>query len=226
MKTTAIILAAGKGKRMQSEIPKQYLEICNKPILYYSIKAFEDSCINEIILVTSNNEIQYCQEEIVNKFGFKKVINIVAGGNERYDSVYNGLIASKETDYVFIHDGARPFITQAEIETLLLEVKKWDACVAGMPVKDTIKIVNEKNQVIETPNRDNVWLVQTPQVFSYSLIRNAYDILMSNEVKEVTDDAMVLEKYGKHSIQLVKTSYRNIKITTSEDILIAETLLQ
>ncbi len=226
MKTTAIILAAGKGKRMQSEIPKQYLEIGNKPILYYSIKAFEESSIDEIIVVTAENEIPYCQEEIINKFGFTKVIDIVAGGKERYDSVYSGLLATNESDYVFIHDGARPFITKEEIEALLLEVKKCDACVAGMPVKDTIKIVDDKNQVIETPNRDNVWLVQTPQVFSYSLIKKAYDTLMNATIKEVTDDAMVLEKYGNHSVQLVKTSYRNIKITTTEDIIIAETLLE
>ena len=226
MKTTAIVLAAGKGKRMLSEVPKQYMEICGKPILYYSLKAFEDSCIDEIILITASDEINYCQEEIVKKFGFKKVVHVIAGGRERYDSVYSGLIACEDADYVFIHDGARPFITKEEIKTLLLEVQRYDACVAGMPVKDTIKIVDNNNNVVETPKRENVWMIQTPQVFKYSLIKDAYDALNKDSIKEVTDDAMVLEKYSNRHVKVVKLSYRNIKITTPEDILIAETLLK
>lgn len=226
MKTTAIVLAAGRGKRMQSDIPKQYLEILHKPVLYYSLKAFEDSCVNEIILVTSSEEIVYCQREIVDKFGFKKVTAIIAGGRERYESVYNGLLAAKDTDYVQIHDGARPFITAEEIDELSSAVLTYGACVAGMPVKDTIKISDETNKVAKTPQRDKVWLVQTPQVFLYPLIRNAYDCLMAAEHKEVTDDAMVLETFGSHPVQLVKTSYRNIKITTPEDILVAEALMR
>lgn len=225
MKTTAIVLAAGRGKRMQSDIPKQYLEILHKPVLYYSLKAFEESCVDEIILVTSNDQIAYCRKEIVDKFEFKKVTAVVAGGEERYESVYNGLLAAKEADYIFIHDGARPFITVKEIAELLSAVRTYGACVAGMPVKDTIKIVDETTRVAETPRRDKVWLVQTPQVFSYPLIRNAYDSLMAAEQKEVTDDAMVLEAFGSHPVQLIKTSYRNIKITTPEDILIAEALM-
>ncbi|MFA9464305.1 MAG: 2-C-methyl-D-erythritol 4-phosphate cytidylyltransferase [Velocimicrobium sp.] len=224
MKTTAIILAAGKGKRMRSDVPKQYLEVSGKPLLFYSIKAFEDSCVDEIMIVM--DDVKYGKEQIVNRFGFKKVVNIIVGGKERYHSVYCGLNAAKGSDYVLIHDGARPFITKQQIEVLLAETYQAGACVSGMPVKDTIKIADKRNQVKETPNRDDVWMVQTPQVFSYSLIKNAYDRFMEDDRKEVTDDAMVLEKYGSHSVKLVKTSYRNIKITTPEDILIAEAFIQ
>lgn len=226
MKTTAIILAAGRGKRMLSEVPKQYMQIKGRPILYYTLKAFQDSCVDEIILITAEEEIKYCQEEIIKRYKFDKITNIIAGGKERYNSVYNGLVASDKSDYIFIHDGARPFITPEEIKTLYDEVLSCGACIAGMPMKDTIKIIDDQNKVVETPNRDRVWLIQTPQVFKYHLIKEAYDKLMKDRIKEVTDDAMVIERYGNHPVKVVKTSYRNIKITTPEDILIAETLVK
>lgn len=226
IKTTAIILAAGQGKRMQSDKPKQYLEICGHPILYYTIKAFEASLIDEIILVTGKGEIEYCQKEIVEKYQFKKVKKIIEGGKERYHSVYQGLKAVEETDYVYIHDGARLFVTPEMIEKVLEEVKEHKACVIGMPVKDTIKIADIEQNVCNTPDRKYVWAVQTPQVFQYQLIKNAYDLFMKEEDTSITDDAMVLEKMLGCKIKLVEGSYQNIKITTPEDLKIAEVFLK
>ena len=167
MKTTAIVLAGGSGKRMNSNVKKQFLQIHEKPLLYYALKAFEDSFIDSVILVTSEDDKEYCQKEIVEKYHFHKVKKIVSGGKERYHSVANGVMAAEECDYLFIHDGARPFVTQDMLTRLFEEVKKSNACVAGMPVKDTIKIANADGYIESTPKRDLVWMIQTPQVFSY-----------------------------------------------------------
>ncbi|MEG1458857.1 MAG: 2-C-methyl-D-erythritol 4-phosphate cytidylyltransferase [Acetivibrio sp.] len=226
MKTTAIILSGGKGKRMETNIPKQYLELDGKPILYYTIKAFEKSEVDDIIVVVGRDDIEYCKKNIIEKYDFKKVKAIIAGGKERYDSVYNGINKAEDADYIFIHDGARPLIHSQEINNLKKRVQKDKACIAGMPAKDTIKIVGEENMVEKTLNRKDVWIVQTPQVFAYSLIKNAYDLMMSENKEDITDDAMVLERYGTHPVTMVKTSYKNIKITTPEDIMVAEALLK
>ena len=226
-RSTAIVLAAGQGKRMNASIQKQYLLIKDKPVLYYSLKAFEDCpFIDEIILVTGTEEIAYCRQEFVEKYGFRKIQRIVAGGKERYHSVYEGLKASENADYVYIHDGARPFLTQDILERAKEEVETSGACVVGMPVKDTIKISDGNGTAVDTPKRDLVWLIQTPQVFSYELIYQAYKKLMSGDTVAVTDDAMVLEVMENRKVRLVKGSYQNIKITTPEDLLIAEVFLK
>lgn len=225
MKMTAIVLAAGTGKRMNTKVHKQYLLLKEKPILYYSLKAFEDSHVDEIILVTGAEEIEFCRKEIVEKYGFGKVRAIVEGGRERYHSVYEGLKAVGETDYVLIHDGARPFVSQDIIERTLEAVCEYRACVAGMPVKDTIKISDEEGFAKETPNRSSVWMIQTPQAFSYPLIYDAYTRMLEKEDSAITDDAMVVERMTNHKVKLIEGSYRNIKITTPEDLLIAEQFL-
>ena len=228
MKTVAIVLAAGSGKRMNTSIKKQYLELESKPVLSYSLKAFEDSFIDSITLVTSKEEVDFCKKEIVEKYCFKKVDHIVTGGNERYHSVMNGLFESEMCDYIFIHDGARPFITGDLLQRLFDAVIDTKACVAAVPVKDTIKIADKSGYVINTPNRNCVWSIQTPQVFSYSLIRDAYAKLRKKEGEledagiQITDDAMVVETFTSHKIKLVEGSYRNIKITTPEDLVIAK----
>ena len=222
-KCAAIVLAAGSGKRMKSNVKKQYMQINGRPLIYYSLKAFETFGVNEIILVTSQNEIEYCRKQIVEKYGITSVSSIVAGGKERYDSVYEGLKAIKDCDYVFIHDGARPCISQEILNNCFETVRKYDACVAAVPAKDTIKIADENQFVEITPERSKVWIVQTPQVFQYSLVKKAYDTMFAS-VQElmITDDAMVVENFTDKKVKLVMGSYYNIKVTTQDDLLLVK----
>lgn len=225
-KYTAIVLAAGSGKRMNSKVHKQYLIIQDRPVLYYSLKAFEDSAVDEIVLVVGKGEEKFCRKEIVDKYGISKVKAIVEGGKERYHSVFEGLKQTSDADYVLIHDGARPFVNQDIIRRCMQEVQKYQACVVGMPVKDTIKIADEEGYAKQTPDRKNVWMIQTPQTFSYALIYGAYEEMLKTEDAAITDDAMVLERTKGKKSKLIEGSYRNIKITTPEDLLIANVYLQ
>lgn len=243
MRATAIVLAGGRGSRMSSATPKQYMDINGKPVLYYSLKCFEEnSHIQNIILVTGEGEQAYCKEEIVKKYGFHKVTEIVRGGKERYLSVYQGLLALQarlkkeetgkagETEtadaardrMVYIHDGARPCINHALIDQLYEDTIQYKATIAAVPVKDTIKIVNENGFVEETPKRSCLWQIQTPQVFSYSLIYRAYEQLLQSDCEGITDDAMVLEKALGYKSHITLSSYENIKITTPEDMALAK----
>lgn len=225
-KCTAIVLAAGQGKRMGTKIQKQYLEIQGKPILYYSLRAFEKSeLIDEIVLVVGVGQKEYCKREIISNFEFKKVKTIVEGGEERYHSVANGL---QEVDegYVFIHDGARPFINEEILQRVYNEVTVHKACVVGMPVKDTIKIADANGFADITPDRNLLWQIQTPQAFEASIIKEAYKKLMECNTIKVTDDAMVVEQMLGYKVKLVLGSYENIKITTPDDLKIAENFLQ
>lgn len=231
-RTAAIVLAAGSGKRMESNIKKQYMLIGDKPVVYYSLKIFQESFVDEIVLVVSPGDVSYCKKEIVEKYGFDKVSCIVEGGKERYHSVSRGLSSLTSCDYVFIHDGARPMLTAEMLERLYSCVLEYGACVAGMPVKDTIKIADRNHNIVSTPDRRLVFMVQTPQVFAYPLIKNAYDNLIENEQElqengiAITDDAMVVETFTGHKVKLAEGSYENIKITTPEDIFIAENFLK
>ena len=226
-KNTAIVLAAGQCKRMNSRIQKQFLEIDHRPVLYYSLECFQKSpLIQDIILVTGEEMISYCKKEIVERYNFTKVTKVIAGGKERYDSVYQGLLACEDCDYVFIHDGARPFVTEAMLERGVFGVQETGACAIGMPSKDTIKISDKEGFVQSTPDRSRVWSVQTPQIFAYSLIRSAHESLRRKDMTGVTDDAMVVEQESGVRIRLVEGSYQNIKITTPEDLDIAETFLK
>lgn len=227
LKHTAIVLAAGKGSRMQADIPKQYLELNGKPILYYSLRTFEDSFVDEVILVTGKNEIEYCRDQIVKRYGLHKVTHIIEGGAERFLSVYQGLSAAENADYVYIHDGARPFLTRDILHRARQCVLQYKACAAGMPAKDTIKITDEENFAVHTPDRKYVWIVQTPQVFGYALVKEAYDRLICNGGDiSVTDDAMVVETMMDKKVKLFLGSYENIKITTPEDLQIAEKFVE
>ena len=226
-KNTAIVLAAGQGKRMHSKIQKQFLEIQGYPVLYYSLKCFQDSTlVDDIILVTGEDMISYCKKNIVERYSFTKVSNIIAGGKERYDSVYQGLCACVETDYVFIHDGARPFITEEILERGLKGAKETGACVVGMPSKDTVKLSDAEGFVDTTPERSQVWTVQTPQIFSYDLIRRAHESIRKKDMSAITDDAMVVEQESGVKVRLAEGSYQNIKITTPEDLDVAEVFLK
>lgn len=222
-KCTAIVLAAGQGKRMGTKVQKQYLEIDGKPVLYYSLHAFEQSkIIDEIILVVGENQSEYCKDEIVSKYGISKVNKIVEGGAERYHSVWNGLQEVDDGGYVFIHDGARPFVDEEILKRAYKDVQNCKACVIGMPVKDTIKLADSDGFVNETPERSLLWMIQTPQVFESGLVKKAYALLMEQENIQVTDDAMVVEQMLGHKVKLTEGSYENIKITTPEDLDIAE----
>ena len=226
-KNTAIVLAAGQGKRMNSRIQKQFLEIDHRPVLYYSLECFQKSpLIQDIILVTGEEMISYCKKEIVERYNFTKVTKVIAGGKERYDSVYQGLLACEDCDYVFIHDGARPFVTEAMLERGVFGVQETGACAIGMPSKDTIKISDKEGFVQSTPDRSRGWSVQTPQIFAYSLIRSAHESLRRKDMTGVTDDAMVVEQETGAKVALAEGSYQNIKITTPEDLDIAEAFLK
>ena len=234
---TAIVLAAGRGNRMGTEVHKQYLLLAGKPIVCYSLQVFQESdIIDEIILVTGEGEEDYCRKNFVETYGITKVSRIVTGGKERFHSVWNGLREIREDGYVFIHDSARPFVDE-EMLLRLYEIVRLDkACVAGMPVKDTIKIVDSECKVKDTPDRSTLWMVQTPQVFETRLVKRAYEMLMQDQEKQaqgesggarrgrytVTDDAGAVEIMLGHPVRMVKGSYKNIKITTPEDLEVGE----
>ena len=222
----AIVLAAGQGKRMHSKIQKQFMELNGMPVLCYSLQCFQESpLIRNIILVTGEEYVSWCKEEIVEKYGFTKVSAVVSGGKERYDSVYEGLRACKDTEYVLIHDGARPFIDNGIIERGLMAAAQTGASVVGMPSKDTVKIADAEGNVSETPDRSSVWIVQTPQIFRYPLIYDAYTSILKKEMTGITDDAMVAEHETGVKIRFSEGSYRNIKITTPDDFYTMRALL-
>lgn len=227
-KSAAIVLAAGQGKRMQSHVQKQFLLLSGRPLITYALEAFENSPVDQIILVAGPDEIRYCQEEIAEKYGFSKVTKVIAGGRERYHSVYEGLKAAEGAEYVLIHDGARPLLNQEIISRALEGAKEYGACVVGMPVKDTIKTSGADGFVESTPDRSALWQVQTPQAFYYPWILEAYKKLFSREEYQqgVTDDGMVLESMTAHKVKLIEGSYFNIKVTTPEDMAVAEALLE
>lgn len=222
---SAIIAASGIGKRMGSKISKQYILLEEKPILAYTIEKFNNNeYIDEIVIVIREEDREYCFNEIIEKYGFKKVSKIVGGGLERQDSVYNGLMAvNNKCDIVLIHDGVRPFVRNEDIDNSIKGAEKYNACVLGTPVKDTIKVVDEKKQIIDTPNRSNLWAVSTPQSFSYDLILRAYEEAKTNQIL-ATDDSMLVERLG-YKVKIIEGAYSNIKITTQEDLKFAEVLL-
>lgn len=221
-KISAIVLAAGQGKRMNTTKAKQYLDLLGKPVLYYSLKVFQDSEVDEIVLVVGNEDEAYCRREIVDKYGFSKVKTIVSGGEERYLSVYKGLMMAESCDYILVHDGARPFINQDIVQRVIKGVREFSACIVAVPSKDTIKLVDQEGIVRNTPERKYVYNVQTPQAFSYKLLKEAYEKALKCKDLVITDDAMVVEAFTESSIHIIEGSYQNIKITTPEDLIVAE----
>lgn len=232
-KCTAIVLSAGKGKRMGTDKPKQYLDLCGKPVLYYCLKAFQDSFIDEIVIVASAGDFDYIKEEITDKYGITKVKAFTEGGKERYDSVLCGLRAAGSCDYVFIHDGARPFVDEVILKRAYETVRKFGTAIVSVPSKDTVKIVDGEGITVDTPDRSSVWLMQTPQVFAYEPILKAYEKMAVNGLSGenrsaagITDDAMVMERFGDLPVHVSEGSYKNIKITTPEDMITAEAFLK
>ncbi len=226
MNVSVIIVAAGNGKRMKSAIAKQYLDLKGRSILSYTIDKFEESpVVNEIILVTGKDEIEYVKTEIIDRYGFTKVKSIVEGGSERQYSVENGLNnVSDDCDIVMIHDGVRPFIEGNSIATLVEDTAKFGACVMGVFVKDTIKLCDENGFVVDTPDRNLLWHAQTPQCFKYDIIKKAYQKAREDNYLG-TDDSMLVERTGQ-KIKMIEGSYDNIKITTPEDLYVGERVLE
>lgn len=224
MKNVAIILAGGKGKRMKAPVSKQFIEIDGKPLIYHTIKKFE-ACdnIDEIVLVLPKDEIEYFNNNIQARFNFN-INKIVIGGSERQDSVYNALKELDNPDIVLIHDGARAFVTLDIIENGIKFACKYGAAAPGVTPKDTIKIKNSKSFSEDTPDRAKLVAVQTPQCFRYDLIKECHDKVKKDSIV-VTDDTMVVETFG-NQVYLYEGDYKNIKITTEEDLILAKEFIQ
>lgn len=212
-----VIVAAGSGSRMKRDINKQFIKIDGKEIIAYTIEKFYKSeDIDDIVIVIKENEEKYFIENIINKYGFDN-IKLAYGGKERQDSVYNGIKKlNRNCEIVLIHDGARPFVNEDIIKNSIEEAKENNAVVVGVPVKDTIKVVDSDGNIVDTPNRSLLWSVQTPQSFKYEIITKAYEYAYSNDYYG-TDDAMLVEHIG-YNVKMIEGSYDNIKITTEEDL--------
>lgn len=234
MSIYAIVAAGGSGSRMGSDIPKQYLTVRDKPLLYYTLAAFEDSCVNGVSVAVSKDWMPYVVSDIVDRYHLNKVIRVCEGGAMRHVSVYHALDdlsdVAKDDDIILIQDGARPFVTADLIEKIADGVKEYGAAIAAVPVKDTIKISDADGFVSETTERAKTWQIQTPQGFSYGEIMEAYRRLFADEDPDqviITDDAMVYERaFPEKKVKLIEAFYENIKITTAEDFEVAKEKLK
>lgn len=220
-----VIVAAGTGSRMKMGINKQFIKLEGKEIIAYTIEKFyNNSNIEDIVVVVKEDESEFFKKEILDKYNFKN-IKIAYGGKERQDSVYNGLkLLDKKCDVVLIHDGARPFVSDKIIDNCIEEVKEHKAIVVGVPVKDTIKIIDNDKNIVDTPNRSVLWAVQTPQTFDYNILIDAYKDAFKSGFYG-TDDAMLVERIG-YKVKMVEGSYNNIKITTKEDLSVGSQILK
>jgi 2-C-methyl-D-erythritol 4-phosphate cytidylyltransferase len=223
---SAIIVAAGKGIRMNDTIRKQYLDLAGLPILAHSVMAF-DSCdlIDNIFLAVPKEDIEYCSTNILSSLELKNKVNLIPGGPRRQDSVYNGLQAQKkETSIVVIHDGVRPFIQPGDLTSCILGAKDSGACILGILADDTIKRVGKSGLIEKTLARDGIWLAQTPQAFQYELIIRAHETARQDGYSG-TDDALLVERLGIN-VRIISGSRNNIKITTREDLTLSRAMLE
>jgi 2-C-methyl-D-erythritol 4-phosphate cytidylyltransferase len=226
MKADAVIVSAGKGLRFMEGKKKQFYSLGGKPILAHTLDKFETCLlIRSVFLVVGQEDLAYCLKEIVEKYGFQKVSKIVPGGKRRQESVKNGIDAlPKDTDIVAIHDGVRPLVTQAMIEDSIYSAVRYGAVVLAMPVKETIKVSNPDGTVLRTLDRDSLWQIQTPQTFQVNVIREAY-YRAAEDGFVGTDDASLVERLNG-SVHILPGSYTNIKITTPEDLALANLFLK
>ncbi len=220
-----VIVAAGTGSRMKMEINKQFIKLNEKEIIAYTIEKFyKHKNIQDIVVVIKEEEAEFFNKNILKKYKFEN-IKIAFGGNERQDSVYNGLkLLDDKCDTVLIHDGARPFVSECTIDKCIEEAKNHKAVVVGVRVKDTIKVINDENDIIDTPDRSKLWAVQTPQIFDYNILVKSYEDAFEHGFYG-TDDAMLVERIG-YKVKMIEGSYNNIKITTQEDINIGTQILK
>ena len=221
----AVVPAAGQGTRMGGTTRKQYFTLGGIPLLVLSLKVLQRiESIREIILSVPESDIDYCWREIVNPFELGKVRHIVAGGQRRQDSVRNGLFAiSDPLDLVLVHDGVRPFIEDGLVENAISCAEQTGAAVVAMPIHDTVKRVDAQRVIQETLNREELWHIQTPQVFRYDWLIEAHQHAQQ-EQWEVTDDAALIERMG-YPVSVVEGSCFNIKITRPDDLIIGEAIL-
>lgn len=219
----AIVLSGGSGKRMNSPVPKQYMMLGDKPMLAYSLIAFEKSNVDDIVIVCREGDEDYIRTEFVSGYNLKKVHSVVKGGNERYDSVYCGLLAcAEDTEYVLIHDGARPYVSDEIICRNIEGVSLYNAVVTAVTSTDTIKIADKNGFIKETPDRSECYCMQTPQSFEYNLVLESYrkymEEISDGSLLKVTDDAQVVELYSDTKVKIVEGEYTNIKITNPSDL--------
>ena len=225
-KTVAIIPAAGSGIRMESKRAKQFLSLDGKPILALTLEPFQESSVDAVVLVVPQDDVAYCREEIVERFGLTKVEKIVPGGKRRQDSVRLGLEATEgKYDFVLIHDGVRPLIEKEIIERVIEETRVNRAVITALPARETVKEVNDLRHVVKTYDRKRVWMVQTPQAFRYQDILGAHQKALKEGWEEATDDALLVEKSGI-TVKVVEGSEKNIKVTTPHDLELARILLR
>lgn len=220
-----VVVAAGKGKRMKTAESKQYLHIAGKPILVYSLELFFQGLkeVDSIVLVTGESDVERCRDYI-EQYGLYKVKSVVAGGSERQHSVYEGLQALPDnTEWVMVHDAVRPFARPEAVLSCWRHVREKDAAVLAVPVKDTIKVVNDAGAIESTPDRCSLWAIQTPQAFRLSLLMEAHK-RAAEEQFIGTDDSMLVERIG-YPVHVVESDYTNVKITTPDDLLMAEWIL-
>ncbi len=225
IRVVALLPSAGQGKRIGKGARKPFLTLGSRPILAETIERIHSvSHITEIIPILQERDMEHCLEGIVEKYGFHKIKRIAPGGHERQDSVYNGLkLISPAADLVLIHDGVRPFITGDLIEDVIRAAFENDGAVLAVPVKDTMKEADRRGVVKRTLQRDNLWSIQTPQVFHYDFILEAYERAYRDNFYS-TDDASLVERIGGN-VKVIMGSYYNIKITTPEDLLLGKIIL-
>ncbi len=225
-KVTALIPAAGMGKRMGKSVAKQFLTLGDMPMLAHTLLMFQRASeVDEIIPILSKEDMEICLKEIIERYHVTKVKTLVVGGKERQDSVQNGLQKlEKDASIVLIHDGVRPFVTNEMIEEIVDYARKGECVTVGVPLKDTVKEVNEKGFVVHTLERSRLWAIQTPQAFPVKILRRAYEDSYKRNIYG-TDDATLVERAGG-MVRVIMGSYDNIKITTPEDLLLAEEILK
>lgn len=224
MHTTVVIVAAGMGRRMNASTTKQLIEIGGRPILWHTLEAFQSmTVIDEIVLVIKSEERAYIEGQLLKGGHFSKVTHVVTGGKERSDSVANGLNVVSDGGQVMIHDGARPFIDEASVIDLLKALMTYEGAILAIPAKDTIKAVNEVQEVTHTYDRKTLWQVQTPQAFKTSLLKQAF-AEVEHGIREFYDDAMMVEAITDKPIKIVLGKDTNIKMTTPFDLIIGEAI--
>lgn len=222
----AIVVAAGEGKRMGSAGGKQFISLAGKPLLAHTLQAFQDcGSIDRIVLVTREESVVYCRNEIVNQYGLDKVFKIIVGGIERQDSVYNGLRQlPEEASIAAIHDGARPLVTPDLIDRSVAALPGWDGVVVALPVVDTLKELEAGPKIGRTLERQKIYSAQTPQIFKLEALKSAYERAMLKAFYG-TDDAALVERAG-FRVRIVEGSPENIKVTTPVDLMVAEAILK